>query len=133
MWRFRDVQLEAVYGREEARTIFSGGCGNKLFFSGLDVETTSYIERILGTNTVYDTFFGGSDERARTVAVPLMSADQIRMLRGTEGILVSGRERPVKLRMPPYFRGAMLQSASSPPVLLPLASCDELLSFIKLV
>src|SRR5882724_11490549 len=41
-------QLDAIYGRDEARTIFSGGCGNKLFFSGLDLETTTYIERVLG-------------------------------------------------------------------------------------
>lgn len=105
-------QLEAIYGREEARTIFSGGCGNKLFFSGLDLDTTVYIERVLGKNTLYDTPFGGSDDRSRTVAVPLMSADQIRMLKNAEGILVSGRNRPVKLRMPAYFENPTLRQYS---------------------
>jgi len=105
-------QLEAIYGREEARTIFSGGCGNKLFLSGLDLETTVYIERVLGKNTLYDTPFGGSDDRARTVAVPLMSADQIRMLKSAEGILISGRMRPAKLKMPAYFENPQLRRYS---------------------
>jgi len=97
-------QLRAVYGPDEARTIFSGGCGNKLYFSGLDLETTEYIEKSLGKNTEYDTVFGGIDHRSRTIGVPLMSSDQVRMLRASEGILISGRERPIKLRMPPYFQ-----------------------------
>ncbi|HKH46226.1 MAG TPA: type IV secretory system conjugative DNA transfer family protein [Thermoanaerobaculia bacterium] len=126
-------QLEAVYGREEARTIFSGGCGNKLFFSGLDVETTSYIERVLGTNTVYDTFFGGSDENARTVAVPLMSSDQIRMLKGTEGILISGRERPMKIKMQPYFKRSLLKDLSlKEPAAIPSFSKDQPLGFFPI-
>lgn len=93
-------QLEAVYGRQQARTIFSGGCANKLFFAGLDLETALYVEKVLGQNTVYDTTFGGIDDRARTVAVPLMRADEVRMLRVGEAILVSGRERPVRLSTP---------------------------------
>ncbi len=97
-------QLDAVYGRDAARTIFSGGCANKLFFSGLDLETAHYVERMLGVNTEYDTTFGGIDDRARTIGVPLLSADRIRMLPGNEGILISGRERPAKLEMPPYFQ-----------------------------
>ena len=91
------AQLEAIYGRHEARTIFSGGCANKLFYGGLDLETALYVERVLGQNTEYDTTFGGIDERARTLAVPLMTADQVRMLGLGEAILVSGRERPVRL------------------------------------
>lgn len=96
-------QLEAVYGRQQAQTIFSGGCANKLFFSGLDLETAVYVERLLGQHTVYDTTFGGIDDRARTLAVPLMRADQVRMLGMSEAILVSGRERPVQLSTPGFI------------------------------
>lgn len=101
-------QLRAVYGPDEARTIFSGGCANKLFFAGLDLETAEYLERCLGKNTEYDTPFGGMDEHARTVGVPLRSADQIRMMRADEAILLSGRERPVRLRTtrPAHFPSA---------------------------
>ena len=94
-------QLEAVYGRHEARTIFSGGCANKLFFAGLDVDTATYVERVLGRNTAYDNTFGGISEHARTLSVPLMSADQVRMLKWEEAILIAGRERPVRVSMTP--------------------------------
>jgi type IV secretion system protein VirD4 len=126
-------QLEAIYGKDEARTIFSGGCGNKLYFSGLDLETTTYIERTLGKNTEYDTPFGGMDDRARTLAVPLMSADQIRMLRNDEAVLISGRERPIKLRMPPYFRNPVLRNLSEKsPAAIPVALNAEILEFLDL-
>ncbi len=96
-------QLRTVYGPDEARTIFSGGCANKLFFSGLDLETALYLEQALGRTTEYDTTFGGISEASRTVGVPLLRADEIRMLPEGEAILLSGRERPVRLKMPGYF------------------------------
>ena len=108
-------QLDAIYGREEARTIFSGGCANKLFYSGLDLETAQYVEQMLGQNTEYDTTFGGIDERARTIAVPLMRTDQIRMMCEDDGILISGRERPAKFATPPCFRVEQQQHLTAKP------------------
>lgn len=99
------AQLQAIYGRDEARTIFSGGCANKLFFGGLDLETARYVEGLLGRNTEYDTTFGGIHERARTVGVPLMTADQVRRLGRDEAILVAGSERPARLRMQRSLHG----------------------------
>lgn len=96
-------QLRSVYGPDEARTIFSGGCANKLFLAGLDLETALYVEQALGHNTEYDTTFGGIDDRARTLAVPLMRADELRMLRAQDAVLISGRQRPARLHLPPYF------------------------------
>ena len=98
------AQLRAVYGADHASTIFSGGAANKLFFSGLDLETAKYVEELLGQNTEYDTTFGGIDAGARTVGVPLMKADEIRMLPAGQAVLVSGRQRPALLEMPPFFR-----------------------------
>ena len=113
-------QLEAVYGSADARTIFSGGCAHKLFLGGLDVETTQYLERALGQSTEYDTTFGGVDERARTLGVPLLRSDEIRMLQDDEGVLLSGRERPVKLRMLAHFRHQPWQLlAQKPPAPFP--------------
>ena len=96
-------QLQSVYGRDEARTIFSGGCANKLFFAGLDLETAVYVEQALGQNTEYDTTFGGVDDSARTLAVPLLRADEMRRLRAEDAVLISGRQRPARIEMPPYF------------------------------
>lgn len=126
-------QLNAIYGRDEARTIFSGGASNKLFCAGLDLETTQYIERVLGRNTEYDTTFGGIDEHARTLGVPLLSADQVRMMKPSEGILISGRERPVKLTMPAYFEdGRLRQLAQKPPVEFQANSPDDQVRYIDL-
>jgi type IV secretory pathway TraG/TraD family ATPase VirD4 len=101
-------QLETLYGRDEAKSIFSGGMGNKLFFSGLDLDTCQYLERVLGQNTVYDTATGGISEKAKTVAQPLMGLDQVRMMPEKTGILISGSERPAKLEMIPYYLDSKL-------------------------
>ncbi|WP_169742998.1 type IV secretory system conjugative DNA transfer family protein [Desulfobacter vibrioformis] len=98
------AQLKAVYGLNDASTIFSGGMSNKLFFSGMDLETCLYLERVLGVNTAYDVVYGDFSENARTVAKPLMTADEIRMLPKDKGILISGAKRPILLNMKPYFR-----------------------------
>ncbi len=108
-------QLRSVYGPDEARTIFSGGCANKLFFAGLDLETALYVEQTLGQNTEYDTTFGGIDHRARTLAVPLVRADEMRMLQAQDAVLISGRERPARLHMPPYFLVPSLRSLTEEP------------------
>ena len=96
-------QVRSVYGPDLAQTIVSGGAANKLFYSGLDLETALYVEQVLGQNTEYDTTFGGIDEQARTIATPLLRADEVRRLPRDEAILVSGRERPAKIIVPPAF------------------------------
>ena len=99
-------QLTAIYGPHEAKAIFSGGCGNKLFFAGLDLETCNYLERVLGQNTRMDaSMFGGDDERGRVVGRPLMTLDEVRMMGGGEGILISGAWRPARFKMPAFFEG----------------------------
>jgi len=128
-------QLHAIYGQHDARTIFGGGCASKLFFSGLDLETSRYIEGILGTNTEYDSTFGGIDEHARTIGVPLMRSDRVRMLKPSDAVLISGRQRPAKLKAPPYFRvpawsrwsnrGAAEDKAPAPAEDVNLISLDE--------
>ncbi len=126
-------QLESTYGRAEAQTIFSGGCANKLFYSGLDLETARYVEQILGQNTEYDTTFGGISEHARTIGVPLMSADQIRMLRANEGILISGRQRPAKFVMPPCFRVEQQRRRTKiPPIALDNDDSDSAVKYLEL-
>jgi type IV secretory pathway TraG/TraD family ATPase VirD4 len=96
-------QLEAIYGKNEAKTIFAGGMANKLFFSGLDLETCQYIERSLGSTTEYATVFGGHTEKAPTISSPLLSVDKIRMLPKSEGLLFSGNQLPIIMKMPPFF------------------------------
>lgn len=103
-------QLAAVYGRDEAKSIFSGGMGNKLFFSGLDLETCTYLEKVLGNSTEYE-----KDENGRLIGRPLLTVDQIRRLHKKKGILISGRYRPARMRMKPFFKNSSLLKQSRKP------------------
>jgi type IV secretion system protein VirD4 len=97
------AQLEALYGRGGARAIIAGGCANKVFFGGTDTEAARYVEESLGSETAWETLYGGSSERARSLGKPLLRRDEVRMLTGNGAILISGRERPALLDMPSYF------------------------------
>ena len=105
-------QLDAVYGRDEARSIYAGGMGSKLFFAGLDYSTCQYLENMLGGETQYDVIGADGrvrhDEKARTHRVPIMRADEIRMLKKNEAILISGARKPMKINMEPYFTNRRL-------------------------
>ena len=104
------AQLKALYGHNDATSIFSGGMNNKLFFSGLDLDTSTYLEKMLGTNTAYDVVYGDFSEKARTVAKPLLGANEIRMLPERKAILISGRQLPIKIKMMPYFKSTKLSA-----------------------
>lgn len=98
------AQLSATYGDDEAEAITGGGMNNKLYFSGLDLKTTSSLERTLGHNTAFDNETGFYDSEARTIAKPLMTSDQIRMMKRNHALLISGSQKPVRLTMKPYFK-----------------------------
>jgi type IV secretion system protein VirD4 len=119
------AQLDALYGKD-AQTIFAGGCGNKLFFSGLDTETCRSLEMTLGQQTHYDFERDDPQRPERKVGKPLMRHDEIRMLPRNKAILVSGGMRPVLLKMPPYFRVRALRSeAATPPVPWAMSEPEE--------
>lgn len=108
-------QLAAVYGPHEAKTILFGGAASHLYFGGLDHETCRTLEQVLGQHTAFDTPFGEEQEHARSIGKPLLSADQIRLLGQETAILISGRERPARLHMPPYFAFRSLRALTSKP------------------
>jgi len=103
-------QLEAVYGRMNAETIWSGGMAHTLFFGGLGLKTCKDLEQILGNYTQEGIVSAKADDRDRTVAVgtPLMSADQIRMMSNKEAVLISSNQKPIKLNMKPYYEDSTL-------------------------
>lgn len=103
-------QLETVYGRTEAQTILTGGISNKLYFSGLDLETCEYLEKVLGASTSYDLFMstGAINDNARTVSIPLMRSHEIRMLPDDEAIFITTNKKPIKLKMLPYYKNKSL-------------------------
>lgn len=126
-------QLEAIYGPRESQAILAGGIQNKLFMSGLDIEVCERIERILGQKTVFDSTDGTADKHARTVAKPLMSTDEIRMLDTDSAILLSGRERPIKLKMLPFYADPRLKALTDqPPCPMGFDYSQERVSYLNL-
>lgn len=127
-------QLTALYGPHDARSILAGGMNSKLFFGGLDLETCRQLEGVLGARTAFDTETGEVEPHARSVGKPLLSADEIRMLPKDAAILISGRERPARLHMPPYFASSHLRGlAAKPPVDLRFDYSREEVRFLSLV
>lgn len=103
-------QLEEIYWRHGAKSIYSWWMANKLFFSWCDLETCQYLERVLGNTTQQETVEEESKQWQRTITTwnPLMTADQIRMMDNEIWILISWNKRPIKLKMKPYFKDRIL-------------------------
>ena len=109
-------QLTAIYGYHEAKSIFSWWMANKLFFSWLDLETCTYLEKVLWKETAQEIVGDEASKHWRTITVgkSLMSVDQIRMMWKDEAILISGSELPIKLIMPKFFEDRKLRKLCYP-------------------
>lgn len=119
------AQLRKAYGQEDAQTIFGGGMGSKLFFSGLDLDMLEYLERLLGTYTKTDEGTS-TDNTTRTIGRPLMSVDAIRTMPADDAILIPGRHLAAKLSMRPFsFDPRLKKLASIPPPAFPTSAVTE--------
>jgi len=98
------AQLTSLYGPNEAKTILSGAISNRLFFAGCDMETCEQVERWLGATTAYDAPPDVALEHGRQVGKPLMHAAEIRTMPSHAAILISSRQHPVRLHIPPFYR-----------------------------
>lgn len=106
-------QLEARYGRYDANTIVNGGVATRLFFSGLDVETTDMLSKILGVRRreVLD-----AEAKRHLRDDNLLDSADIRAMEDNEALCLVANKRPMKLRMVPYFRdGGMTRRTDAPP------------------
>lgn len=127
------AQLSAAYGDDEAEAIYGGGMNNKLYFAGLDLKTTSNLERALGHNTAFDNETGFYDVEARTIAKPLMTSDQIRMMKRNHALLISGSQKPVRLTMKPYFKYPdLLRLTRKPPYVPSFNYAGESIAWLDL-
>lgn len=92
------AQLREQYGANDANTILSGGIRSKLFYSGLDLETSVMVEQMLGRRRL-------SGQREES----LLGADRIRRLYDDEAIYMVANEEPSLLRTTPYYRNSRLK------------------------
>lgn len=94
-------QLEARYGKHDAHTIVNGGISTRLFFSGLDIETTDMLQKVLGVrrHEILD-----ADERRHIKDDNLLDSADIRTMDDDEALCLLANKRPLKLTITPYFR-----------------------------
>ncbi len=98
-------QIEEKYGKNAAQSIMEGGIAGKLFFAGLDHETTSRLSEMIGehnTNTI--DALGQSHYEKHSI---LSSAD-IRTMGDDEALLFYANKKPLRLRIKPYYKDYLL-------------------------
>ena len=97
-------QIEGVYGKGGESVIFQSSCQNKLFFSGLGLQSCQFVERILGRETIVV-----SEEREQRAGRSLMNADEVRRMEQDEVIFISGNKRPLLLKNTIYTKNRKLR------------------------
>lgn len=84
-------QMEKNYGKHATNTILEGGMSAKLFYGGLDTDTGSWVERMVGREVVTSTKQGQQQRYERN----LLNADRIRTLGNEDSLLIYGNKEPV--------------------------------------
>jgi type IV secretion system protein VirD4 len=122
-------QLEARYGRYDAHTIVNGGIATRMFFSGLDIETTDMLQKVLGVrrHEILDT-----DERRHIKDDNLLDSADIRAMGDDEAICLFANKRPMKLRVTPYFRQADMVRRTKAAPYVPTASSRHGVRYVPL-
>lgn len=107
-------QIEKLY-KGSLEAIISGGCQNKLFYSGLGLKTSEYVSKMLGDKTIEiksesshesrgDTTTSYSNTRRR-----LMTHDEVRQIDREKAIFISGNHAPVITTVRPVYKDKKIQ------------------------
>ncbi len=121
-------QLSLVYGKMEAEVIINGGCQNKLFFSGLSLETCEQVSRILGKTITYEDIASKKGERS----VSLLAPSEVRMM--PFEIFLHHNAPPMRVNLRPFYKVREYKAAASLPAYrFPEAHTErDRLNFIEL-
>jgi len=114
------AQLVHHYGKYDSDAIKSN-CFTKLFFTGQSHETTKELESTLGK-------YQYEDDKGRTIVRPLMTNDEIRTMKETRALLISGHHPPIMARLKPYYRNSKYLSLSQ----LPTPPLSKAVSFVNI-
>ncbi len=100
-------QIEKLY-EGKLETIISGGCQNKLFYSGLGVKTCDYVSKLLGDQTIgVPSISTGNESSSITqsfTARRLLNPDEVRQLGKDMAIFVTGNHPPIATRILPVYQ-----------------------------
>ena len=97
-------QLRKQYGDHAAQTIISGSMRTKIFYAGLDTESSSMVEKMLG-KVEYEYKKNGHKSWRNS---NLMNADRISRMQDNEALCVSSNQEPVLLTTTPCYRNRQL-------------------------
>lgn len=110
-------QISKLY-KGSLETIISGGCQNKLFYSGLGLKTSQYVSSLLGDSTIEvesesNSRGGLFSESTHTVTKSkigrrLLSADEVRRLSKDSAIFVTGNQHPIIMPIVPIYKDKKL-------------------------
>ncbi|MCB1130722.1 MAG: type IV secretory system conjugative DNA transfer family protein [Verrucomicrobiae bacterium] len=122
-------QLRERYGDHAAKTILSGGMRTKLFYPGLDVETSRMVEEMLG-RVQFETKQG----RHKSVREEnLLNADRVRRMEKDQAICVTASQEPVILKTTAcYEESRMKKLMELPPCPFPAPLPSSELRFVSL-
>ena len=102
-------QVEAAYGRNDARTIF-GACITKRIFNLNDIDTADWAARHFGESTVYSQQrkeptkpFERRDLSYSEQRDKLMTPDRIMGMKADELLLLVGNRSPLKAKQNRYY------------------------------
>jgi len=103
-------QVIGAYGKDDGTAIRSNAF-SKIFFGGGSPESTREISEVLGKFT--------HEKDGKKDVLPLLTADQVRMLKSNRSILICGHHPPILARMCPAYKSFRFkQFLNIPPVTL---------------
>lgn len=104
-------QIVNAYGKADAEAI-RANCFSKLYFGGASLETTRELEQVLGK---YDY----TNKEGKKETRPLLTNDEIRMLKQNRALLICGHHPPILARVRPAYKSLRYRGfmALQPPVL----------------
>lgn len=96
-------QLTNSYGSSQASIILNGGTSSKLFLSGMSQTSCDVLSKMLGTATIQNINWW-NQKKDTPYGRPLLTAQEIRIMKAGTGIFVHGNKSPIQLNMVPYYQ-----------------------------
>jgi type IV secretion system protein VirD4 len=101
-------QLINQFGKFESEGI-KANCFAKIHFSGSALETARELEQIMGR-------YEYEDSKGSKIVRPLMTSDEIRIMKSNQALLICGNNLPIMTRLKPYYQQSKFREYSELPV-----------------
>ena len=109
-------QVTALYGQDAASIILLSGCASHIIYPGCAPHICSSISDALGQRTVINRRQDPANwelvSQSRyfdEIGRPLMTSDEIRMMKQDQALLIHSNRKPVLMRTTPWFENKQLK------------------------